>query len=240
LHSICDLLPPAATTTFYEQAATRSAIWSALGESTIGHFSCHGSFADDPLDSALHLAAGDRITLRDLVAGDTTALSNLRLVALSACQTAITDFQRLPDESIGLPGGFLQAGVPAVVGTLWSVNDLSTALLMHRFYELYLHGDDAAGLVPQPPVRALRLAQQWLRDLTYAKMFAYFEQHRQLKAAQQHSPVPVSGERMPLTLIEEWRTLAEDNMLDHANDRPYANPVFWAPFTFNGAIGGTA
>ena len=167
LHSICDLLPPAATTTFYEQAATRSAIWSALGESTIGHFSCHGSFADDPLDSALHLAAGDRITLRDLVAGDTTALSNLRLVALSACQTAITDFRRLPDESIGLPGGFLQAGVPAVVGTLWSVNDLSTALLMHRFYELHLHGDAAAGLAPQPPVRALRLAQQWLRDLTY-------------------------------------------------------------------------
>jgi CHAT domain-containing protein len=228
LHSICDLLPPTATTTFYEQAATRSAIWSALGESTIGHFSCHGSFADDPLDSALHLAAGDRITLRDLVAGDTTAMSNLRLVALSACQTAITDFRRLPDESIGLPGGFLQAGVPAVVGTLWSVNDLSTALLMHRFYELHLHGDAAAGLAPQPPVRALRLAQQWLRDLTYKEMFAYFQRHRQLKAAPQRNleSVPVSGARMPTDLIEEGRALAEDYMLDHPNDRPYANPIF--------------
>jgi CHAT domain-containing protein len=243
LHSICDLLPPAATTTFYEQAATRSAIWSALGESTIGHFSCHGSFADDPLDSALHLAAGDRITLRDLVAGDTTALSNLRLVALSACQTAITDFRRLPDESIGLPGGFLQAGVPAVVGTLWSVNDdLSTALLMHRFYELYLHGDDAAGLAPQPPVRALRLAQQWLRDLTYKEMFDYFQRHRQLKAVRQHNSAsaPVSGVRMPTDLIEEGRALAEDYMLDHPNNRPYANPIFWAAFTFNGTIGGAA
>jgi CHAT domain-containing protein len=77
--------------------------------------------------------------------------------------------------------------VPAVVGTLWSVNDLSTALLMHRFYELYLHGDDAAGLAPQPPVRALRLAQQWLRDLTYKEMFAYFQRHRQLKAVRQHN-----------------------------------------------------
>ncbi|WP_152556121.1 CHAT domain-containing protein, partial [Chloroflexus sp. MS-G] len=242
LHSICDLLPPAATTTFYEQAATRSAIWSALGESTIGHFSCHGSFADDPLDSALHLAAGDRITLRDLVAGDTTALSNLRLVALSACQTAITDFRRLPDESIGLPGGFLQAGVPAVIGTLWSINDLSTALLIHRFYELHLRGDAAAGLTPQPPVRALRLAQQWLRDLTYKEMFAYFQRHRQLKAAPQRDleSVPVSGARMPTDLIEEGRALAEDYMLDHPNDRPYANPIFWAAFTFNGTIGGAA
>jgi CHAT domain-containing protein len=242
LHSICDLLPPAATTTFYEQAATRSAIWSALGESTIGHFSCHGSFADDPLDSALHLAAGDRITLRDLVAGDTSALSNLRLVALSACQTAITDFRRLPDESIGLPGGFLQAGVPAVVGTLWSVNDLSTALLMHRFYELHLHGDAAAGLVPQPPVRALRLAQQWLRDLTYKEMFDYFQRHRQLKAVRQHNSAsaPVSGVRMPSALIEVGRALAEEYMLDHPNNRPYTNPIFWAAFTFNGAMEGAA
>ncbi|WP_044232201.1 CHAT domain-containing protein [Chloroflexus sp. Y-396-1] len=242
LHSICDLLPPAATTTFYEQAATRNAIWSALGESTIGHFSCHGSFADDPLDSALHLAAGDRITLRDLVAGDTTALSNLRLVALSACQTAITDFRRLPDESIGLPGGFLQAGVPAVVGTLWSVNDLSTALLMHRFYELHLHGDDAAGLAPQPPVRALRLAQQWLRDLTYKEMFDYFQRHRQLKAVRQHNSASaqVSGVRMPSALIEVGRALAEEYMLDHPNKRPYTNPIFWAAFTFNGAMGGAA
>jgi CHAT domain-containing protein len=241
LISILDLLPADAGALLYEQQATREALWAALPGATMAHFSCHGQFGlDDTLDSALLLAQESHLTLRDLVAGDTPALSNLRLVALSACQTAITDFRRLPDESIGLPGGFLQAGVPAVVGTLWSVNDLSTALLMHRFYELHLHGDAIAGLTPQPPARALRLAQQWLRDLTYAKMFAYFEQHRQLKAAQQHSPVPVSGERMPLTLIEEWRTLAEDNMLDHANDRPYANPVFWAPFTFNGAIGGTA
>ncbi|MEF3274250.1 MAG: CHAT domain-containing protein [Chloroflexus sp.] len=60
------------------------------------------------------------------------------MVVLSACQTAITDFQRLPDESIGLPGGFLQASVPAVVSTLWSIPDNGTALLMYRFH---LHGD---------------------------------------------------------------------------------------------------
>jgi CHAT domain-containing protein len=163
-------------------------------------------------------------------------------VALSACQTAITDFGRLPDESIGLPGGFLQAGVPAVVGTLWSVNDLSTALLMHRFYELHLHGDDAAGLAPQPPVRALRLAQQWLRDLTYKEMFDYFQRHRQLKAVRQHNSasVQVSGVRMPSALIEVGRALAEEYMLDHPNNRPYANPICWAAFTFNGAMEGAA
>jgi CHAT domain-containing protein len=243
LISILDLLPANAGAPLYEQQATREALWAALSEATMAHFACHGQFGlDDTLDSALLLAQESRLTLRDLVAGDTTAMSNLRLVALSACQTAITDFRRLPDESIGLPGGFLQAGVPAVVGTLWSVNDLSTALLMHRFYELHLHGDAAAGLAPQPPVRALRLAQQWLRDLTYKEMFAYFQRHRQLKAAPQRNleSVPVPGARMPTDLIEEGRALAEDYMLDHPNDRPYANPIFWAAFTFNGTIGGAA
>jgi len=45
---------------------------------------------------------------------------------LSACQTAIQDFSNLPDEAIGLPAGLTQAGVPSVLGTLWSVNDAST------------------------------------------------------------------------------------------------------------------
>jgi len=243
LSSILNLLPAGAGAPIYEQQATREALWAALPGTTMAHFACHGQFGlDDTLDSALLLAQESRLTLRDLVTGDTSALGNLRLVVLSACQTAITDFGRLPDESIGLPGGFLQAGVPAVIGTLWSINDLNTALLIYRFYELHLRGDAAAGLTPQPPVRALRLAQQWLRDLTYKEMFAYFQRHRQLKAAPQRNleSVPVSGARMPTDLIEEGRALAEDYMLDHPNDRPYANPIFWAAFTFNGTIGGAA
>ena len=231
LSSILNLLPAGAGAPIYEQQATREALWAALPGTTMAHFACHGQFGlDDTLDSALLLAQESRLTLRDLVTGDTSALGNLRLVVLSACQTAITDFGRLPDESIGLPGGFLQTGVPAVIGTLWSINDLiSTALLIYRFYELHLRGDAAAGLTPQPPMRALRLAQQWLRDLTYKEMFAYFQWHRQLK-----------GARMSNDLIEEGRALAEDYMLDHPNDRPYANPIFWAAFTFNGTIGGAA
>ena len=236
LASILDLLPPSAGTALYEQAATRAALWATLPEATIAHFSCHGSFGlADTLDSALLLGDETRLTLRDLVTGDTSALANLRLVALSACQTAITDFRRVPDESIGLPGGFLQAGVPAVVGTLWSVNDLSTALLMHRFYELHLQGDSAAGLAPQPPVRALRLAQCWLRDLTYQGMYDYFEQHRQLRAAR-----PVSnGERMPGSMLNEGRLAAEEGMVvENPQARPYADPLYWAAFTFSGVMEG--
>jgi CHAT domain-containing protein len=245
LRSICDLLPLGATTAFYKQDATRSAIWAALPGSTIGHFSCHGSFAADPLDSALHLAAGDRITLRELITGDTSALADLRMVVLSACQTAINDFQRLPDESIGLPGGFLQAGVPAVVGTLWSVNDLSTALLMHRFYELHLHGDASAGLAPQPPARALRQAQLWLRDLTYQELSTYLEAYEQRTPAfaditQLFAPTtasPEAVERLSGQVINEGFTRIRRRLLaGRMSDRPFGEPIFWAAFAFHGAL----
>jgi CHAT domain-containing protein/tetratricopeptide (TPR) repeat protein len=217
LESICNLLPPRASQPFYRQEATRAAIWAALPTSTIAHFSCHGSFAADPLDSALYLATGEQITLRELVTGNTTALANIRLVVLSACQTAITDFQRVPDESIGLPGGFLQAGVPAVVGTLWSVNDLSTALLMFRFYELHMQGDAAAGLAPQSQAQALRMAQRWLRDLTYRGLDDYYKQRRQMGTAMKLAIRELNIKRMP------------------PDDRPYVDPIYWAAFTFNGA-----
>ncbi|EFO82062.1 hypothetical protein OSCT_0061 [Oscillochloris trichoides DG-6] len=230
LVAICELLPSAASTPFYKEDARRDALWSALPSATIAHFSCHGSFANDPLDAALHLAGSDRITLRHLVSGDTSALANLRLVVMSACQTALSDFQRVPDESIGLPGGFLQTGIPAVVGTLWSVDDLSTALLMHRFYELYLQGDSALGLRPQQPARALREAQRWLREMTYRDLQVYLEHHEALKSDAQ------TTSRLPWLLIEEGLLKAEIGQNQHRTERPFAQPRYWAPFVFYGVM----
>jgi CHAT domain-containing protein len=94
-----------------------------------------------------------------------------RLVVLSACQTAVHEFQNTPDEVIGLPAGFMRSGVPGVLACLWNVDDLSTALLMARFYELHLQGDPEG---PLPPVRALRLAQRWLRDIKAGELLPVF------------------------------------------------------------------
>ena len=121
-----------------EEAATGTAVAQGLPGATHLHLACHGGFdPDEPLDSALYLAGGDRLTLRDLLDGNLD-LSSQRLAVLSACQTGITEFNRIPDEVIGLPAGFLQAGVPGVVGTLWPVNDRSTAVLVAEFYRLLL------------------------------------------------------------------------------------------------------
>ncbi|MDW8146259.1 MAG: CHAT domain-containing protein [Roseiflexaceae bacterium] len=227
LDSVIDLLPASAATALYEQSATLAALRERMDGATALHLSCHGVFrADDPLELGLLLynAAGqeERLTLRDLLDMEQTTLRHTRLATLSACQTAITDFRNLPEELIGLPAGFLQAGVPGVIGTLWSVDDAATALLVTRIYE-YMQQE---GL---PAARAVRRAQRWLRDVTAAELETYLERHEAIARARLES-----GRRMPVTLIEELFgkvTTAENPQ----QERPYASPNYWAPFTFTGA-----
>jgi CHAT domain-containing protein len=212
--------PEAASQTLYETAATESALIALLPGATHVHLACHGRFdAETPLDSCLELAQADpaapggdegRVRLEEILASDW--FGNCRLVVLSACQTAITDARRLPDEAIGLPAGLLQAGVPSVIGTLWSVEDLSTTLLMTQFYAYHRQGDPGTGDGPLPPAAALRRAQGWLRSRTAEDLVTVVAGHRSLAGA-------------------GLRQLA----LAEPTSRPFAAPSYWAPFVAIGA-----
>ena len=80
------------------------------------------------------------------------------LVVLSACETGLGE--ELEGEGlVGLTRGFLYAGVPRVIHSLWKVGDESAADLMERFYVQLL----AKGL---PPAAALRAAQLTMRRET--------------------------------------------------------------------------
>ena len=56
------------------------------------------------------------------------------LTTLSACETGMSGIWE-GDELLGLAAGFLYAGTPSLVVSLWTVNDRSTADLMRHFYE---------------------------------------------------------------------------------------------------------
>ncbi|MFD3589817.1 CHAT domain-containing protein [Streptomyces sp. NPDC058683] len=149
--------------------ATKENLLRALPAATHLHFAGHGSYdAADPVASCLELADGDRLTLRELLDGQ--ALAGIRLVVASACRTAVTDMARLPDEGIGLPAGLVQSGAAGVVGSLWEVNDRSTALLIARFYAYHLLGAPEQDEPPMPPAVALARAQAWLRDADTAEL----------------------------------------------------------------------
>jgi len=77
---------------------------------------------------------------------------------LRACETGLGQFSR-SDDLVGLQRAFLYAGTPAVVTTLWKVDDRASYYLMRAFYE-YLkdHG----------PAAALRAAQrETMRDFPH-------------------------------------------------------------------------
>ena len=196
----------------HEESATRKAVTQGLSGVTHLHLACHGGFdADEPLDSALYLAGGDRLTLRDLLDGNLD-LSSQRLAVLSACQTGLTEFSRVPDEVIGLPAGFLQAGIPGVVATLWAVNDLSTAVLVAEFYRLLL-------TERQDPATALHGARGFLRDATARGLADWFERRYDDSAG---------------TDLAAYEAAAEFRSRPDPGDRPYADPVYWAGFVYTG------
>jgi CHAT domain-containing protein len=76
-------------------------------------------------------------------------LEETRLVVLAACDTA----GPVPNSAgvASLARAFLAAGVPAVVASLWSVDDRATAKLFQSYYRTLRGGAD--------PVTALRDAQ---------------------------------------------------------------------------------
>jgi hypothetical protein len=80
----------------YEGEATKAALLQALDGATYVHLSCHGAFSpDDALDSCLLLAHNETLSLRDMLYGEARALlKQVRLVVLSACQSAIAEFRR--------------------------------------------------------------------------------------------------------------------------------------------------
>jgi CHAT domain-containing protein/tetratricopeptide (TPR) repeat protein len=67
-------------------------------------------------------------------------LGGCELVVLSACETRRGEEQA--DEGVfAMPWGFLYAGTPSVVASLWRVDDDSTAALMGAFYRSLAAGD---------------------------------------------------------------------------------------------------
>lgn len=191
--------------------ATDDVVIAKAPDYTHVHFSCHGEFnLRDPLTSALFLAPPTSLTLDTILRR--LKLPHTRLVVMSACETGLVDPGDLADEYIGLPSAFSLAGAPGVVSTLWAVNEMSTALLVRRFYEHHCQ----EGL---PLADALRRAQIWLRDEVTV------EHVRDWLAQAQNEG-----------LVETHQAIAYRRDYDDLPDdaRPFETPDHWAAFTVYG------
>ena len=200
--AICQLYPNAHRLT--ASNATKTAVKIALAQNFgIFHFTGHGTHNfEQPTESALILANNERLTLKDILELD---LISYNLACLSSCETNFTSKVGLIDEFIGLASGFVAAGVNNVIGSLWKVNDCSTAYLMTKFHEILK--TPANKDVPS----ALKEAQEWLRNATNAELEQF-----PLQRSQNRDFGRLSAQE-----------IAVNRCLDH---KPYASPYYWAGF----------
>ena len=199
---------------------------SLLRGKDIWHFATHGEFNSiTPKQSSLKLSNTDFLTLERLL--ESTGIGNPRLVILSACETGLYDLKALPNEFIGLPSGFLQAGAAGVISTLWSVEDKSTALLMGKFYEAYM-GENLS------PSAALQKAQLWLKTATYDDLIQNLTQWEK----GENAPI-LRGEIKNIknqleTTIGTRGSGFADRKLNLSKICPYSSPRYWGGFVHYG------
>lgn len=211
---VADFFDSAARKILVSREASRETVIQATPGYSYLHYSCHGFYDwQDVMRSGLVLAENQVLTLADIISS--LDLSASRLVTLSASETGLAEFEQSSDEFISLSAGFLQIGAPGVISTLWGEGDLSTALLIMRFYHNHLNKN-------LPPAAALRQAQRWLRDLTLAE---FERETAYLQMSDPHFYIKLESTRRVLLAQYE----------DNTSACPFAHPFYWAAFTFYGA-----
>ncbi|MFN2500624.1 MAG: CHAT domain-containing protein [Pyrinomonadaceae bacterium] len=138
------------------KASKQEVFGANLDQYRILHFATHGL-----LDSQHPELSGVVLSLVDKSGNDIDGFLRLQdiynlklnadLVVLSACNTALGKEVR-GEGLIGLTRGFMYAGAPRVVASLWKVDDAATAELMGTFYRKMLVDN-------LRPAAALRAAQ---------------------------------------------------------------------------------
>ena len=154
---------PAATEAGLRQALAKQPHWRAV------HFACHGLLdMQRPMHSALALtrAAPDdgELTVEEIFGLELSA----DLVALSACESGRGRIYRA-EGIVGLTRGFMHAGAPRVLCSLWKVDDEATRALMEAFYAAWKSGPGVtAAQALQRAQAAVRGESKWSHPYYWA------------------------------------------------------------------------
>ncbi|WP_273545992.1 CHAT domain-containing protein [Leptodesmis sichuanensis] len=189
------------------QDADPFTVLSSIGDYHCIHFSCHGSFREDStLKVGLRLAATQNhtgfLSLNQIVSEAKLPIGST--VVLSCCDSIRTVLQET-DEFIGLPNAFLIARASNVIGSLWSIDDLSTTLLMMQFYEKIKQGETHEA--------ALRQAQIWLLSITRKDLFTWISENQSFL-----------DPTLKVYLQRLLHAIPSDDV------HPFQSPFYWAAF----------
>lgn len=168
-------------------------------------FACHGAYApEDPENSRLMFGDPEGTSFWQIFSE--LDLTGSRSVVLGACESGLSRSE-VDAEYLGFTGAFHSAGADYVLGSLWKVNQLSTAILLDRYFELL-----AEKKANRP--EALRGAQKTLMRMDRAEVLAW---------------VVKNGCKMPTDLQRKVRKAVQ-----RLDPEPFAHPQSWAGFFISG------
>jgi CHAT domain-containing protein len=123
------------------------------------HIAAHARYdGTNPLFSLIALAPDGEAYDGNLEAQEILAdvdLTGVNLVVVSACSTAAGK-PSAGDEIVGLTRALLYAGTPAVLSTLWEIDDAASTALMDAFYERFVSGLPVADALREAQLSMLR------------------------------------------------------------------------------------
>jgi CHAT domain-containing protein len=193
--------------------------------------SCHHaqSRLDNPLESQLKLADGS-ITLGQLMTPG-WRLPNLSDVFLSCCETNLGD-PSITDDILTLSTGFLCAGARSVVSTLWSVEDLPTALFSTFYYQQRQQIKSRPEALQQAQIKLRQLKKEELAELSMQVTAKEKELIRERKNYPDGSAGRVEWERDYKKYAGVARRI--NTIKNSPEEFPFSHPKFWAAFTCQG------
>ncbi len=211
------------------------------------HSSHHASSRlDSPLESRLILADGN-ITLGQIMTPG-FRLPHLSDLFLSCCETHLA-LAQITDDILSLSTGFLCAGARSVVSTLWSVDDLATALFSIFYYQYRQQGLNRPEALQQAQIKLRTLPGTTLDTEYKSELETYLQKQRQqvaekLKNADQNRKRLVKGTPEYQQWDEEykeWNKIGEKVYQITQNlkilcrqEFPFASPFYWAAFICSG------
>jgi CHAT domain-containing protein len=163
-------------------------------------FACHGDYKPEDLEASGLSLSADGVDQRVAFSRIFSELDlhGCRSVIMGACESGIVRSE-IGAEYVGLPSAMLSSGVRYVIGAMWRIPQLATAILVERYLELITQlGADVSG--------SLCEAQREIMAITRDEVAAWIQRVMEAGAVRD-------------------RILSETERLD---ERPYSHPYFWA------------
>ncbi len=192
---------------YTKENATKSALLDKFN-SDILHIASH---ATEENGGTIYLSGGDsgKITCQQIAKSD---MSSVRLAVLSCCKTGGSEYIRYFGTN-GIRRAFTLAGAKDVLTSFWDIDDIVTAVFMHRFYSFLSDG--------LSPCMALSETKTYLKNITALRF-------------SQDDLVALSDTLIQANLKDVYRTLRDYCSSVDDDEKLFSSPYYWAGFAFFG------